>query len=220
MKRIFFNISLLFDVLFLLALAYLVSEYYNDPAKDINKYDAYASWKSLKVNEDTIRSGDIILRESRGFFSQTFKSFSLVDKRYSHSGVIIRDTVDNKLYVYHCVGGEENKTNKMKKDPIEVFCTPESNYAFGIYRFDLPQTEMKGFITQVKEYYKQKMEFDLDMELATDNELYCSEMIYKSLKKATGKDFIPLTQAFGATYVALDNLYLNDITTKIYTKHY
>lgn len=210
----------MFDVLFLLALAYLISEYYNDPAKNINKYDAYASWRGLKIDEASIKSGDIILRESKGFFSQTFKTFSLVDKCYSHSGVVIRDTVDGKLYVYHCVGGEENKTNKMKKDPIQVFCTPESNYAFGIYRFDLTKDEMHSFIAQVKEYYRLKMEFDLDMELATDNELYCSEMIYKSLRKATGKDLIPLTTAFGATYVALDNLYLNDITTKIYTKHY
>jgi len=220
MKRLLKVISLLFDVLFLLTLAYLVSEYYNDPAKNINQIDAYANWRSLKIDESTLQSGDIILRDSKGFFSQTFKSFSLVDKCYSHSGVIVRDSINNKLYVYHCVGGEENKTNKMKKDPIHVFCTPQSNYAFGIYRFNLPPAQMKGFIAQVKEYYKQKMEFDLKMKLETDNELYCTEMIYKSLKKATGEDFIPLTQAFGATYIALDNLYLNPITKQVYKKNY
>lgn len=220
MRRVILGISLLFDVLFLLALTYLVTEYFNDPAKNINRVDAYASWKKLHIDESKIESGDIILRDSKGFFSQSFKKFSLKDKCYSHSGVIIRDPNNGKLYVYHCVGGEENVTNKMKKDPIEVFTTPESNYAFGIYHFNLSAAERTGFIAQVKEYYRQKMEFDLDMDLNTDNELYCTEMIYKSLKIATGKDFIPLTHAIGTTYIALDNLYLNDITNTVYKKEY
>lgn len=216
MKRII----TLFDVLFLLALGFLVREYFNDPATKVIPQNAYNDWRKLHISDTTFKNGDIILRNSMGFFSQSFKDFSLTDKSYSHSGVIIKDSITGKCYVYHCVGGEENITNYMKKDRLEVFVSPQSNFGFGVYRYDIPKKEKAAFISGILTHYKNKMDFDLDMDIDTDDKMYCTEVIYKTLKSVSSKNYLEITDAFGKRYVALDNLYLNKITKQIIKINY
>jgi Permuted papain-like amidase enzyme, YaeF/YiiX, C92 family len=222
-KRFLSIFNAVFDVLFLLGVSYMVSEYYNDAAVNVNPVNAYESWKKQNINSDSLHSGDLIMRDSRGFFSQVFRLGSQKEKLYSHSGVIIKDTVNGqvKVFVYHSVGGEENVTNKMKKDPIEIFCSPESNYAYGIYRYILPQKQINIFVAEIKKYYKQGMEFDLSLDLTTDNKMYCSEVIYKSLLVASKTDTIEVDRtSTNKPYIPLDKLYLNKFTKKIVHKEY
>jgi hypothetical protein len=215
----YLNISgILFDVLFLAGIAYLVSEYFNDAAVNVDPVNAYTSWQNQHINPDSLESGDLILRDSRGFFSQVFRKASQEQKLYSHSGIIMKDTVNGKvkLFVYHCVGGEENVTNKMKRDPIEIFCTPESNYAFGIYKYDLPPDTKTKFVKEIRKYYKMGMEFDLELDLSTDDKMYCSEIIYKSLLAVTKTDTIEVDRTSTTKpYIPLDKLYLNKFTRKL-----
>ena len=206
--------------LFLLALVFMLVEYYNDPSTKVVPQNAYKDWEKLHLDDTLFKTGDIILRDSKGFFSQCFKDFSLTDKAYSHSGVIIKDTLSGKFYVYHCVGGEDNITNYMKKDRLEVFVSPKSNYKFGVYRYAISPTELKAFTTGILQHYQNKMDFDLDMDIGTDEKMYCSEIIYKTLRITSKKDYIAITHAFGKQYVALDNLYLNEITKQIIKINY
>jgi hypothetical protein len=220
----FLNIFLvLFDVLFLAGVSYMVSEYFNDAAANVDPINAYTEWRKQNISPDSLQSGDLILRDSKGFFSQVFRKSSQQEQLYSHSGIIIKDTVNGKVkvFVYHCVGGEENKTNKMKKDPIEIFCTPESNYAFGIYRYTFGKETKDKFIAEIKKYYKMGMEFDLQLELDTDDKMYCSEVIYKSLNAVSKTDTIEVDRTTTTKpFIALDKLYLNNFTRKITYREY
>jgi hypothetical protein len=48
--------------------------------------------------------------------------------------------------------------------------------------------------------------------------MYCTELVYKILKKVSGKDnFLPLTNFSGVLYESCDNIYLSPHVVKIYT---
>jgi hypothetical protein len=60
------------------------------------------------------------------------------------------------------------------------------------------------------------MEFDLELDLSTDDKMYCSEIIYKSLLAVTKTDTIEVDRiSTTKPYIPLDKLYLNKFTRKL-----
>ncbi|HRH66504.1 MAG TPA: YiiX/YebB-like N1pC/P60 family cysteine hydrolase [Bacteroidia bacterium] len=177
------------------------------------------SWISAAPDQNLLKSGDLIFRHGRGFISNAFQTFSRKDPRYSHAGII--EIENGRAYVYHCIGGEENKTNRMKKEMLETFCRPDQVHAFGIYRTDLTTEQLNKVHSGIHKYYAQGMEFDTDFSMESDDRMYCTEMLYKLLTAATGyKNFLPLTHITGHTYVSCDNIYLSPHCREIYTYKY
>ncbi len=180
-----------------------------------------ASDKMMVQLPDSIRlqTGDLIVRHGKGFISSAFMRFSQKDIRYSHAGLVCIE--HGKTFVYHAIGGEENSSNKLKKDIIEDFCDPGSVYSFGLYRYSLSASEMLKADSLVHMYFNAGLEFDTALDLSTDSKMYCSEFIYKVLKTvAPGKKIIPLSKVSENEYVAIDNLYLNTFCKSIYSHSY
>lgn len=165
-------------------------------------------WDSIGFDESIIKEGDLILRDGKGFISELLKECNAQDKSFSHAGVA---TIENgQVFVIHAIGGEGNVSNKMLKDPLELFCWDKQCFAFGVAELNLPDSARTAFLSEVKHYYETGMEFDTDFDLSTDDRMYCSEMIYKSICVATNdKNFIPLTHVNGKPFVGVDNLYIN-----------
>src|SRR3954464_10834717 len=67
---------------------------------------ALQKWSHAKVDISRLQTGDLIFRHGRGFISNALMSFSQHEKKYSHAGII--SVENNEVYVYHCIGGEEN----------------------------------------------------------------------------------------------------------------
>ena len=146
-------------------------------------------------------------------------SLSFNEKKYSHAGIVHIE--GGKAYVYHAIGGEENVSNKMRKDLLKDFCDPQYVHSFGIYRYDLNESQVKKYDSLTTDYYNKGLQFDTKLDLATDDVMYCSEMIYKNLQKVTGdKDYISISDVKGYKYVAIDNLYLNKHCGAIYEFSY
>lgn len=177
-------------------------------------------WAAAKVDESELKDGDLILRHSRGFVSDAILSFSTREPEFSHSGIIRK--VDGVTYVYHATGGEENVSNAMKRDKLALYCHPAAVFKFGIFRYDIPETEMEQFLAILDQNYADKMEFDLSFEMETDDRMYCSEMIYKAMEDVRGKErnFLGISGVGEKPYVAVDDLYLNDHTTEILRYEY
>lgn len=154
------------------------------------------------------RTGDLVVRSGTGIISDMFRKFSLHDQKYSHAGLL--SVEDGRAYVYHTIGGEENVTNKLRKETLESFCNPLSNEAAAIYRYPLTKKEEENVAAKVQYYYKEGLEFDTKLDLETDEKMYCSEFVYKVISRCTAnKNMIPLTSISGISYVAIDNLYIN-----------
>jgi hypothetical protein len=167
----------------------------------------------ISYPDSLFHSGDLIFRDGRGIISSTFRKLSLTDPKYSHAGIIHRE--NGKIFVYHMIGGEENKTNKMRKDLLSDFCCPIQSNAFGVYRTDQNENEIDSLAGY---YFSNHLEFDTHFDLTTDDKMYCTELIYKILKKVSGQDnFLPLSVLSGVNYEACDNIYLSSHSKKIYS---
>ena len=179
----------------------------------------HEKWTHAKPDDSILKSGDLIFRHGRGAISKALMLFSRHEAKYSHAGII--SIQNNKVYVYHAIGGEENISNKLRKDPIEVFCNPNDIYSFGIYRLDLDNKMLRKVDSLANNYYKQELEFDTRFDIQTDDKMYCSEFVYKTILQATGdKNYLPLSASSGISYVACDDLYLNVHCRNLYSYSY
>ncbi len=162
-----------------------------------------------------LRDGDLVLRTGNDFISQSLRLFSLRDRTYSHGGLVrIRG---GKLLVYHAIGGEDNPAETLRRDPLGYFWDPGHNLGIAVYRYDLNPGGIRKLDSMEQFFYSRKVKFDLKFDLKTDDSLYCTEFIYKSLLRATGdSSYIPLTHWAGMTYVATDNLFLNPHAKLVY----
>jgi hypothetical protein len=176
---------------------------------------------NIKINLPSIpdslfKSGDLIFRDGRGFISNAFRKLSRTDPRYSHAGIIHRE--NEKIFVYHLIGGEENKNSRMRKDLLADFCNPFQANSFGVYRSDLDGSKVDSLATNL---YHKGIIFDADFDLSTDDKMYCTELVFKILTKVSAKEnYLPLTVLSGIKYEACDNIYLSPHSKKIYSLNY
>ena len=189
-------------------------------------------WKVINVVKDSIREGDLVLRCGNDFASASLSDFSQKEKLYSHSGIALID--NGTMYIYSNMAGDINPDEIMRRDIADSFITPVHNIAVGIYRYDITTTELEKLKKIIHTHYINKLQFDMNFDLATDDKMYCAEMIAKSVEEATGKRIvfskslitpglkekylkkllekkvIPSAKvADQRDYLALDNLYLN-----------
>ena len=140
-------------------------------------------WKVINTVADSIREGDLVLRCGNDFTSESLRDFSQQEKLYSHSGIALM--TDGIMYVYSNMAGDLNPDEVMRRDDVDSFLTPANNVAAGVYRYDLSNEELEKLKNIVSDHYTNKLQFDMNFDLSTDNKMYCAEMIAKSVEQAT-----------------------------------
>ena len=141
---------------------------------------------------------------------------------------------EGEMYIYSNMAGDINPDEIMRRDKVDSFVTPANNVAVGVYRFDLSPQELERLTSIVHTYYKEKLQFDMNFDLSSDDKMYCAEMIAKAIENATSgrivfskslinnalkekylkkllqRKIIPSAKAADQReYLALDNLYIN-----------
>ncbi len=145
-------------------------------------------WKLINVVADSIQEGDLVLRCGNDFISESLSDFSQKEKLYSHSGFAMMD--NGSMYIYSNMAGDINPDEIMRRDIVDSFITPVNNVAVGVYRYDLTNTELEKLKNIVHTHYMNKLQFDMNFDLSTDDKMYCAEMIAKSVEQATEKRII------------------------------
>ena len=155
-----------------------------------------------------LRSGYIVLRMGLGADSHLLAQMNRKDKSYSHCGVVM---VENGYpFVYHCVGGEDNPDERLRRDSAKFFFSPLNNAGIAIVNYNFAEDDVSRLRQVVDTYYRSKPKFDMHFDLKTDDELYCSEFVYKALNKAMNDTaFIRPTKVLGCTFVGIDDLFIN-----------
>ena len=195
-----------------------------EPAKDTNQL-------YLDSLKNVCLPGDLVVRLGDDLISDQIRFLSEKDHSYSHAGMIV--THNNKKMVCNISPGDfANTADTIRYDAIDSFLNAKNNLAYALYRYDLSDSEKSELQVQLNNYHEQKIHFDKVYDLKTDKKLYCSEMIYKSLKKVTNgridiaQSYIPvnmhhLISLFFKKYnidttsinnrkiIAIDNLYNN-----------
>ena len=170
------------------------------------KYErAFASIEKVKP---LIKQGDMILRTGNDFTSESLRQLSFTDKTYSHCG--IASIENDTIFIYHALGGEWNPDEKLRRDPLELFCNPEENRGIGIFSFKFNTDQKNKLDSIVKAWYNKGLMFDMKFDLATNDRMYCAEFVSKAITTATGNQIIFSTSRINKfEFVAVDNLFLN-----------
>ena len=182
------NFRILFPVF--LVVACTDNEGKNNASKPVALADSVLTkrWKVIHTIKDSIREGDLILRCGNDFTSESLRDFSQQEKLFSHSGIALMD--DSTMYVYSNMAGDINPNEIMRRDDVDSFLTPVNNVAMGIYRYDMTSDELQKLKAIVNDHYNNKLRFDMNFDLATDDKMYCAEMIVKAVETATNKRII------------------------------
>ena len=183
----------------------------------------------IAQNKPRLKDGDLVQRTDDDFVSETLRDMSVTDKTYSHCGFAFYE--DGQWMVYNNMAGGENKLEKMMREPFDSFVSPNKKTGFGIFRYNLSDSEFAKLYKITKFNYDNGLKFDKTFDLKTDDKMYCAEMIYKFLIQATnGRVLLPTTKKTnfklkdpkykGAVlkefeYVAMDNLNLNPFCKEI-----
>jgi hypothetical protein len=155
-----------------------------------------------------LKTGDLVLRTGADVTSYIFTQFNQTDKTYSHCGLVVIE--HGYPFIYHCIGGEDNPDEKLRRDSASFWFSPVNNLGIGIARFSLDSSQIASIQKTVYQYFKEQRKFDMDFDLSTDDRLYCAEFVYKALNEAVhDSTFICPVTRLGKTFVAVDNLFLN-----------
>jgi hypothetical protein len=213
------------SVFIILPLFFVIKQKATDNVKPAGSY-ALAT-KMIQQGEMLLKEGDLVVRMNQDPSSQFIKHFNRKDKSYSHSGIVLFE--NNYPYVYHIVSDDENPDGRLRKDSLSIYSNPRKNFGYGIYRYRMNAQEIKKLKQIIYKSYSQGIRFDSAFDLKTDNRMYCSEMIKKSIAKATdlrikmettrltkrealimsSQLHLPFSYVKSLELVAIDNLYTN-----------
>ena len=125
-----------------------------------------------------LHNGDLILR--RGRTVESFAVYTLDRKHnYSHIGIV---AYENHIpYIIHVVPDRPGIV--MKELPAD-FLSKKNASQYRILRSDFNTSELERVAGNAFDFYKRKLVFDDRYDLATDRELYCSELILKAFENS------------------------------------
>lgn len=172
---------------------------------ELKNVKAFASIKNIKP---IIQQGDLIVRTGNDFTSESLRQMSFTDKTYSHCGIasIENDTV----FIYHALGGEWNPDEKLRRDPLELFCNPMENRGFGIFSFNLDAPQINKLDSIIKTWYKKGLMFDMKFDMSSNDRMYCAEFVSKAISLCSNNRIkFSTSQINNFEFIAVDNLFLN-----------
>ncbi len=160
------------------------------------------------------KSGDVIVRNGNDEVSEAARNFNRKDKTYSHCGLI--QVEQDTVFVYHALGGSYNPSQKLLRQTLRDFCGDEAIDKIAVFRYPLNDKESRILSSWMLEHYDKRLPFDLFFNFQTDDQMYCSEFVFKGLNAAKNdslRKLLPKDKE--VMYVAIDDLYLNEWASKI-----
>jgi len=122
-----------------------------------------------------LQNGDIILRMSDSTWSLMFSDYSLIDKRFSHLG-IVRMHEDGSITIIHSLGSLRNRRMGVSEMSLNHFLQVASS--IGVFRVKNADGDV---ITETALQYVGRP-FDFDFNLDDESEIYCTELLYTALR--------------------------------------
>lgn len=172
------------------------------------------AYKSIDSSKKMIQNGDVIFRNGRDEVSQAARSMNRKDTSFSHCGLLFIE--HDSVFVYHAIGGIYNPGQKLRRELLESFCTPVENNAFGLYRYNLDEKERGELKRTVESYYKAGLKFDMYFNYFSDDVMYCSEFVFKSLNQSVNGAYTKYVRLDTMPYgVTTDDIFLNENCRKI-----
>ncbi len=132
---------------------------------------------------EMIRSGDLVFRQGRGFFSELFSNIGDIDSIFSHVGIVYKGK--NDVFVIHTEANEFTGVGFARIEPLSSFISNRNSITYDFYRVkDLDNKNETLVLETALKYVAEKIPFDINFNLKDNDKLYCSELVYKAYKSA------------------------------------
>ena len=175
MSRSFF--SLIYVLIFFTSCTSSVNE----------KLETTSNGDSTKTNLRKLKAiaqaGDLVVRMTDDLISEQIKFLNETEKIYSHAGIIV---IRNGIPYVCNISPNDPKIDTIRVEPVDSFLNPEKNLRCALYRYDMNSEERNSLTEILLNYKNHNITFDWLYDLATNDKMYCAELIEKALKSATG----------------------------------
>ena len=173
-----------------------------------------AGFKSIDSTKSIIKDGDVVFRNGTDEVSRAARSMNRKDTSFSHCGLVFIE--HDSVFVYHALGGSYNPSQKLKRELLDSFCNPSENNALGIYRYNLEKEAAEKLRKTVDGYYKAGLKFDMYFNYFSDDVMYCSEFVFKSLNQCVNGAYNKYLRLDTLPYgVTTDDIFLNENCTLV-----
>lgn len=163
-----------------------------------------------------LQSGDLAVRMGRDITSYMISRLNEQYSSYSHCGLV---QVENGYpWVYHCVDNGQG-AGGIRRDSASRFFSPAQCRAAGIWRYALTPDEQAAMRREIARYYRRSVSYDTGFDLETDEQVYCTELVYKVMNIVKHDNaYIPTARRRGVVYVPVDNLYRDGRASPVWQK--
>lgn len=160
--------------------------------------EAHSTYQLTDDELSRLKHGDVILRRGYGMVSRFIANQLEGSYNLSHCGVIIER--DNEFFVVHTVSSNVSEIDGMQVHPIADFVHQSRPNSIVVNR--LIDGRASALMAEgALEYLSAAVLFDHNFDINDSTHLYCSEMIWRSLKNKAGIDlFEGLYDEEGAWY--------------------
>jgi uncharacterized protein YycO len=146
----------------------------------------------------------VLFKSARGLWGALAAGFNADGEGFGHVGMIV-ETQEGALAVVHAGGDPATPSGRVQESSLDLFLADAKSAA--LYRPSLTEGEIVREVAFVRLEAERNTPFDRDFSLDTDDRLYCTELIWRALKAASGRDPVPQKSSrSGKTYISLDDL--------------
>jgi len=158
--------------------------------------------------------GDLLFKGAgTGNGTRMAADWSSGDKRWGHIGIVVAGT-DGGLDVVHADTGLPGEVGEVRRVSLAKFLSDVK--ALGVYGVDLAGRERDAYLAYAEGAVG--LPFDHGFSLATEDSLYCSELIWRALAAGLGEDPVPVkSKRLGRVYVAVSDISQNAHTQELRT---
>jgi len=128
-----------------------------------------------------LHNGDIIFRRGHSVESRAVLLYDQ-QKEFSHVGMVYFQ--NNQANVIHAVPYKTKEKEYVKKETLKNFLSPKNASNFAVYRPQIESNKKLKLAQQALYFYQNKIVFDNNYNLQTNNEMYCTELILKAFQRA------------------------------------
>jgi hypothetical protein len=182
---------------------------------NIDRQCTKTSVRQIREAVTKIKDGDLIVRCGRDFTSQSLRLLNRRNTDYSHAGII--QVENNHAYVYHAMGGEFNPNQALLRDALTDFIHPSTQSGFAVYRLESDSIYLLKLRSQILNDYQNKLPFDMNFDLASNDRMYCSEWVAHCMTTSSQNAILFDTSYIGNKhFIGVDDLFLHKRMLKIF----
>jgi hypothetical protein len=155
---------------------------------------------------DSIREGDVLLRQGRGAFSEKIIEFMNEQVPFSHCGLAIKHK--GKIKIIHSVSEELSGRDGVQLQGLKEFSSDVADSIFCIVRPNISPEQIEQIKNIALNYLNNHTPFDYEYNTNDSSQLYCSEFLYYTVGSVMGKEVF-MKKDCGNVQLVLFNSFLN-----------